>query len=84
MTLIWGGLTIAAVYSAATVGYNIVFIASSTFSFAHTQLPVGMFTGHRALAVLKWVSRCRARVRRRHRYQARGGQGVSLSRQYEA
>lgn len=55
MTLIWGGLATGAVYAVVAMGYNIVFIASGTFNFAHAQLlMVGTFIAYWGLAVLKW------------------------------
>ncbi len=38
MTLIWGGLSLGAIYAIVAIGYNIVFISSKTFNFAHAQL----------------------------------------------
>jgi branched-chain amino acid transport system permease protein len=54
MTLIWGGLSLGAVYALIATGYNIVFTASETFNFAHAQLMmVGTFVAYWGLAVLK-------------------------------
>ncbi len=38
MTSIWSGLSIGAVYALVAIGYNLVFIAYTTFNFAHAQL----------------------------------------------
>ncbi|MEU5694368.1 branched-chain amino acid ABC transporter permease [Actinosynnema sp. NPDC020468] len=38
MTAIWSGLSIGAVYALVGLGYNVVFIAYTTFNFAHAQL----------------------------------------------
>ncbi|MCW3841490.1 branched-chain amino acid ABC transporter permease [Micromonospora yasonensis] len=38
MTPIWSGLSIGAVYALIAIGYNVVFIAYTTFNFAHAQL----------------------------------------------
>jgi branched-chain amino acid transport system permease protein len=55
VTLIWGGLSLGAVYALVAVGYNIVFTASGTFNFAHAQLlMLGTFLAYWGLAVLKW------------------------------
>jgi branched-chain amino acid transport system permease protein len=55
VTLIWGGLSLGAVYALVAVGYNIVFTASGTFNFAHAQLlMLGTFVAYWGLAVLKW------------------------------
>jgi branched-chain amino acid transport system permease protein len=55
VTLIWGGLSLGAVYALVAVGYNIVFTASGTFNFAHAQLlMLGTFLAYWGLAVLEW------------------------------
>jgi branched-chain amino acid transport system permease protein len=38
VTPIWSGLAIGAVYVLVAIGYNIVYIAYTTFNFAHAQL----------------------------------------------
>jgi branched-chain amino acid transport system permease protein len=38
VTPIWSGLSIGAVYALIALGYNVVFIAYTTFNFAHAQL----------------------------------------------
>lgn len=38
MTAVWSGLAIGAVYALVAIGYNVVYIAYSTFNFAHAQL----------------------------------------------
>ncbi|MEU3270249.1 branched-chain amino acid ABC transporter permease [Saccharomonospora sp. NPDC006951] len=38
MTAVWSGLSIGAVYALVAIGYNLVFIAYTTFNFAHAQL----------------------------------------------
>jgi branched-chain amino acid transport system permease protein len=58
MTLIWGGLALGAVYAMVAVGYNIVYIASRTFNFAHAQLMMmGAFIAYSSLVSwdLPWV-----------------------------
>ncbi|WP_027943767.1 branched-chain amino acid ABC transporter permease [Amycolatopsis taiwanensis] len=53
MTLIWSGLALGAVYALVAVGYNIVFISSRTFNFAHAQLMmVGTFVAYTGLVTL--------------------------------
>ena len=53
MTLVWGGLSLGAVYAIIAIGYNIVFIASGVFNFAHAQLlMVGTFIAYWGLAVV--------------------------------
>lgn len=55
MDVIWGGLSLGAVYALVAVGYNIVFTASGTFNFAHAQLiMLGTFVTYWGLVVLKW------------------------------
>lgn len=50
MTLIWGGLSLGAIYAIVAIGYNIVFISSKTFNFAHAQLTmVGAFVAYTGL-----------------------------------
>lgn len=54
MTLVWGGLSLGAVYAIIAIGYNIVFIASGVFNFAHAQLVMmGTFLAYWGLAVAK-------------------------------
>jgi branched-chain amino acid transport system permease protein len=38
VTAVWSGLAIGAVYALVAIGYNVVYIAYSTFNFAHAQL----------------------------------------------
>jgi len=53
VTLIWGGLSLGAIYAIVAIGYNIVFISSKTFNFAHAQLTmVGAFVAYTGL--VKW------------------------------
>jgi len=50
VTLIWGGLALGAIYAIVAIGYNIVFISSKTFNFAHAQLTmVGAFVAYTGL-----------------------------------
>jgi branched-chain amino acid transport system permease protein len=50
MTLVWGGLAIGAVYALVAVGYNLVYISSRTFNFAHAQLMMlGAFIAYTGL-----------------------------------
>jgi branched-chain amino acid transport system permease protein len=52
VTLVWGGLSLGAVYAIIAIGYNIVFTASGVFNFAHAQLlMVGTFLAYWGLAV---------------------------------
>jgi branched-chain amino acid transport system permease protein len=51
MTLAWAGLALGGVYAIIAIGYNIVFIASGVFNFAHAQLlMVGTFIAYWGLA----------------------------------
>lgn len=57
MTLIWGGLALGAIYTLVAVGYNIVYISSKTFNFAHAQLMMlGAFLAYTGLVTwdLPW------------------------------
>nr|WP_246319695.1 branched-chain amino acid ABC transporter permease [Nocardioides kongjuensis] len=48
--MIWGGLSLGAIYAIVAIGYNIVFISSKTFNFAHAQLTmVGAFVAYTGL-----------------------------------
>ncbi|HVV10472.1 branched-chain amino acid ABC transporter permease [Amycolatopsis sp.] len=38
MNVIWAGLALGALYSLVALGYNIVFVSSNVFNFAHAQL----------------------------------------------
>jgi branched-chain amino acid transport system permease protein len=38
VTAVWSGLAIGAVYALVAIGYNVVYIAYTTFNFAHAQL----------------------------------------------
>jgi branched-chain amino acid transport system permease protein len=50
VTLIWGGLSLGAIYAIVAIGYNIVFISSKTFNFAHAQLTMlGAFVAYTGL-----------------------------------
>lgn len=52
MTPIWSGLAIGAVYALVAIGYNIVYIAYTTFNFAHAQLMMfGVFITYWATVV---------------------------------
>ncbi|TVT61327.1 branched-chain amino acid ABC transporter permease [Amycolatopsis rhizosphaerae] len=54
MTLIWSGLALGAVYALVAIGYNIVFISSRTFNFAHAQLMmVGTFVAYTGLVTFR-------------------------------
>lgn len=55
MTLVWGALSLGAVYALVAIGYNIVFIASKSFNFAHAQLiMIGTFVAYGGLVTLAW------------------------------
>lgn len=50
MTLLWSGLALGAVYTLVAVGYNIVYVSSKTFNFAHAQLMMlGAFVAYSGL-----------------------------------
>jgi branched-chain amino acid transport system permease protein len=50
MTLLWSGLALGAVYALVAVGYNIVYVSSKTFNFAHAQLMMlGAFIAYSGL-----------------------------------
>lgn len=52
MTAIWSGLAIGAVYALVAIGYNVVYIAYTTFNFAHAQLMMfGIFVTYWASVV---------------------------------
>jgi len=54
VTLIWSGLAIGAIYGLVALGYNIVFISSGAFNFAHAQLVMlGTFVAYWGLTVLR-------------------------------
>ena len=54
MTLVWSGLAVGAIYGLVALGYNIVFVSSGAFNFAHAQLiMLGTFVSYWGLAVLK-------------------------------
>lgn len=54
MTLLWSGLATGAIYGLVALGYNIVFVSSGAFNFAHAQLMMlGTFVSYWGLAVLK-------------------------------
>lgn len=53
MTLVWSGLALGAVYALVAFGYNIVYLSSKTFNFAHAQLVMlGVFIAYTCL--LQW------------------------------
>jgi branched-chain amino acid transport system permease protein len=55
VTTIWAGLSVGAVYVLVAVGYNMVFIASSTFNFAQSQfVMLGTFIAVVAHAEYGW------------------------------
>lgn len=54
MTLVWSGLALGAVYALVAIGYNIVYISSKSFNFAHAQLMMmGTFVAYTGLVTLK-------------------------------
>ncbi|MCW2494480.1 branched-chain amino acid ABC transporter permease [Jatrophihabitans sp.] len=54
MTVIWSGLTLGAIYGLVALGYNIVFVTSNVFNFAHAQLlTLGTFIAFWATVTLK-------------------------------
>jgi branched-chain amino acid transport system permease protein len=60
MTIIWVGLSQGAIYGLVALGYNIVFVSSNVFNFAHAQLlTLGTFIAYWAAVTLKlptvWV-----------------------------
>lgn len=55
MTLLWAGLASGAIYGLVAVGYNIVFVSSGAFNFAHAQLiMLGTFIAYWGLTTLHW------------------------------
>src|SRR2546430_10281649 len=38
VTTIWSGLALGAIYALVALGYNVVFVSSNVFNFAHAQL----------------------------------------------
>ncbi|MFD4182825.1 branched-chain amino acid ABC transporter permease [Rhodococcus sp. NPDC058514] len=53
MTLLWSGLALGAVYALVAIGYNIVYISSKAFNFAHAQLMMlGTFVAYTGLVTL--------------------------------
>jgi branched-chain amino acid transport system permease protein len=55
MTTIWAGLAVGAVYAVVALGYNIVYIGSSTLNFAHANLMMlGVFLAYWGLVQLSW------------------------------
>ncbi len=54
MTLVWSGLSLGAVYALVAIGYNIVYISSHSFNFAHAQLMmVGTFVAYTGLVTFQ-------------------------------
>jgi branched-chain amino acid transport system permease protein len=54
VTLVWSGLSLGAIYALVAVGYNIVFVSSGAFNFAHAQLiMLGAFVAYWGLTDLK-------------------------------
>ncbi|GAA4803644.1 branched-chain amino acid ABC transporter permease [Tomitella cavernea] len=54
MTLIWGGLSLGAVYALVAIGYNLVYLSIRTFNFAHAQLMmIGAFVAYSGLVTWK-------------------------------
>lgn len=54
MTLVWSGLALGAVYALVAIGYNIVYISSKSFNFAHAQLMMmGTFVAYTGLVTLE-------------------------------
>lgn len=52
MTLLWSGLALGAVYALVAVGYDLVYLVSRTFNFAHAQLVmVGAFVAYSGLVL---------------------------------
>lgn len=55
MTTVWAGLSVGAIYVLVALGYNIVFIASGAFNFAHANLiMIGVFLAYAGLAQHSW------------------------------
>jgi branched-chain amino acid transport system permease protein len=53
ITLILSGLATGAVYALVAIGYNIVFVSSKTFNFAHAQfMMVGAFVAYAGIVLL--------------------------------
>jgi branched-chain amino acid transport system permease protein len=54
MTIVWSGLAIGAIYGLIALGYNIVFVSSNVFNFAHAQLvTLGTFVAFWGSVTLK-------------------------------
>jgi branched-chain amino acid transport system permease protein len=55
MTTVWTGLSTGAVYALVALGYNIVYIGSGTFNFAHANLmTLGIFLAYWGLVTVGW------------------------------
>jgi branched-chain amino acid transport system permease protein len=55
VTTIWSGLTTGAVYALVALGYNVVYIGSATFNFAHANLmTLGVFLVYWGLIQVGW------------------------------
>jgi branched-chain amino acid transport system permease protein len=55
LTIIWAGLSLGALYVLVAIGFNIVYIASGVFNFAHPQfLMLGAFTTYTATTQWHW------------------------------
>jgi len=56
MTTVWTGLAIGAIYAMVAIGYDIVYIASGHFNFAHAQfVTVGAFGAFVVLVQHSWA-----------------------------
>lgn len=54
MNTIWSGLALGAIYGIVAIGYNIVFVSSNVFNFAHAQLiMLGTFLAYWGSVTLK-------------------------------
>ncbi len=55
MTTVWSGLSSGAVYALVAVAYNLVYIGSGTFNFAHANLlTAGVFLAYWGLVQVSW------------------------------
>ncbi len=55
MTTVWAGLSSGAIYALIAVAYNLVYIGSGTFNFAHANLvTLGVFLAYWGLVQVSW------------------------------
>jgi branched-chain amino acid transport system permease protein len=55
MTTVWAGMSSGAIYALVAVAYNLVYIGSATFNFAHANLmTLGVFLAYWGLVQIHW------------------------------